>query len=131
MEGDNMAKPTGKPNGRPKKIIDYQLVEDLSQIQCTQEEISQILDISSRTLQKDEEFLRIYKKGIESGRMSLRRMQYKSAMNGNVTMQIWLGKQYLNQMDKMVVDNNAELIEAAADTLIKVRKVAEAEDDDV
>jgi hypothetical protein len=126
-----MAKPTGKPNGRPKKIIDYQLVEDLSQIQCTQEEISQILDISSRTLQKDEEFLRIYKKGIESGRMSLRRMQYKSAMNGNVTMQIWLGKQYLNQMDKMVVDNNAELIEAAADTLIKVRKVAEAEDDDV
>lgn len=131
MEGDIMAKPTGKPNGRPKKIIDYQLVEDLSQIQCTQEEISQILDISSRTLQKDEEFLRIYKKGIESGRMSLRRMQYKSAMNGNVTMQIWLGKQYLNQMDKMVVDNNAELIEAAADTLIKVRKVAEAEDDDV
>lgn len=126
-----MAKPTGKPNGRPKKIIDYQLVEDLSQIQCTQEEISQILDISSRTLQKDEEFLRIYKKGIEFGRMSLRRMQYKSAMNGNVTMQIWLGKQYLNQMDKMVVDNNAELIEAAADTLIKVRKVAEAEDDDV
>lgn len=126
-----MAKPTGKPNGRPKKIIDYQLVEDLSQIQCTQEEISQILDISSRTLQKDEEFLRIYKKGIESGRMSLRRMQYKSAMNGNVTMQIWLGKQYLNQMDKLVVDNNAELIEAAADTLIKVRKVAEAEDDDV
>jgi hypothetical protein len=126
-----MAKPTGKPNGRPKKIIDYQLVEDLSQIQCTQEEISQILDISSRTLQKDEEFLRIYKKGIESGRMSLRRMQYKSAMNGNVTMQIWLGKQYLNQMEKMVVDNNAELIEAAADTLIKVRKVAEAEDDDV
>jgi hypothetical protein len=89
------------------------------------------LDISSRTLQKDEEFLRIYKKGIESGRMSLRRMQYKSAMNGNVTMQIWLGKQYLNQMEKMVVDNNAELIEAAADTLIKVRKVAEAEDDDV
>ena len=43
MEGDNMAKPTGKPNGRPRKLSIINLLEDLSQIQCTQEEISQIL----------------------------------------------------------------------------------------
>jgi hypothetical protein len=32
--------------------------------------------------------------------MSIRRQQYKSAEGGNVTMQIWLGKQYLNQRDR-------------------------------
>ena len=51
------------PGGRPKAVIDYPLVEKLGQIQCTQEEIANILNISVRTLQRDEEFCRIYKKG--------------------------------------------------------------------
>lgn len=86
--------------GRPKKKIDYQTVEKLASIQCTQEEISNFLGISTRTLQKDEEFLRIYKKGLDNGKMSLRRWQYKKAQDGNVSMLIWLGKQYLGQTDK-------------------------------
>jgi hypothetical protein len=32
----------------------------------------------------------------------LRRMQFESANKGNVTMQIWLGKQYLGQSDHPV-----------------------------
>ena len=31
----------------------------------------------------------------------IKRLANKSAMNGNVTMQIWLGKQYLDQVDKV------------------------------
>ena len=62
MEGDNMAKPTGKPNGRPKKSSIINLLEDLSQIQCTQEEISQILIYLHGLFKKMLEFLRIYKK---------------------------------------------------------------------
>ena len=116
--------------GRPPKIIDYDLVEKLAQIQCTQEEISQILDISSRTLQKDEEFLRIHKKGIESGRMSLRRFQWESAKKGNVTMQIWLGKQYLNQSEHVVVDDQADIIKAVENTVFKVKKLAQKNDTD-
>lgn len=87
--------------GRPKKKIDYQTVEKLASIQCTQEEISNFLGISTRTLQKDDEFLRIYKKGLDNGKMSLRRWQYKKAQDGNVSMLIWLGKQYLGQTDKV------------------------------
>ena len=34
------------------------------------------------------------------GKASLRRMQGKSAQDGNVTAQIWLGKQMLGQRDK-------------------------------
>jgi len=86
--------------GRPKKKIDYELVKKLAYIQCTQEEISSILAISTRTLQRDTEFCRIYKNGMDNGKMSLRRLQWKAAEKGNNTMLIWLGKQYLNQTDK-------------------------------
>ena len=86
------------PAGRPKKEIDYATVEKLANIQCTQTEIASFLGISARTLQRDEEFLKIYQKGQENGKMSLRRIQYKLAEK-NTTMAIWLGKQYLGQKD--------------------------------
>jgi hypothetical protein len=91
---------------RPKIEIDYILCENLAKIQCTQEEIAQIVGVSVRTLQRDDEFCRVYKKGMDQGRMSLRRQQFKSAESGNVTMQIWLGKQYLNQRDRSEIDTN-------------------------
>ena len=40
---------------RPKKILDYELIEKLAHIQCTQVEIASMLDVSERTLQRDEE----------------------------------------------------------------------------
>lgn len=86
--------------GRPKKVIDYDTVEKLASIMCTQEEIASYLDISVRTLQRDKEFCRIYKKGLDKGKMSVRRYQYKLLEAGNATMGIWLGKQYLEQRDK-------------------------------
>lgn len=87
---------------RPKIEIDYQTVEKLANIQCTQEEIATFLGVSVRTLQRDEEFCRLYKKGQDNGRMSLRRLQFKHAEK-NASMAIFLGKQYLGQKD--VVEN--------------------------
>jgi hypothetical protein len=101
--------------GRPKKQIDYELVKELADIQCTQEEIAGVLNISVRTLQRDDEFCRIYKNGMLKGKMSLRRMQWASAQSGNNTMLVWLGKQYLGQSDKVETENNTnnkEMIEA-------------------
>lgn len=85
--------------GRPKKVIDYEEVTKLAGIQCTQEEIAHVLDISVRTLQRDDEFCRIYKNGMMAGKKSLRRLQWDSANKGDRTMLIWLGKQYLNQRE--------------------------------
>lgn len=93
---------------RPKKIIDYEAVEKLANIQCTQEEIANFLDLSVRTLQRDEEFCRVYKKGQEAGKMSLRRIQYKLAEK-NTAMAIFLGKQYLGQRDIVEQDNSKEI----------------------
>ena len=104
--------------GRPKKEIDYGLVEKLATIQCTQQEIANVLEVSTKTLQRDKEFCRIYKKGLEKGKMSLRRLQFKAAENGNATMLVWLGKQYLGQTDKQDISMNAD---------VKTRYVAEFE----
>lgn len=92
------------PGGRPKSAIDYAAVEKLAAIHCTQEEIASFLGVSTRTLQRDDEFCRIYKKGLETGKASLRRAQFKKALGGDTSMLIWLGKQMLGQQDHVKND---------------------------
>lgn len=92
---------------RPKFKIDYEMVEKLAAIQCTQQEIASFLGCSVDTLQRDETFCGLYKKGQENGKMSLRRIQYKLAEK-NPTMAIWLGKQYLKQRDNIEVEHDAK-----------------------
>lgn len=107
---------------RPKKEIDYEVVEKLASIQCTQEEIANFLEISVRTLQRDDEFCRIYKKGMDNGKMSLRRTQFKLAEK-NTSMAIFLGKQYLGQRDVIETDNTHE-INKVEELLSKIEKEA-------
>lgn len=90
-------------NGRPKFKIDKEILKQLAAIQCTQTEIAAVLGCSVKTLErrlKIKAYQEVFQTGKEKGKMSLRRKQYETAMSGNVTMQIWLGKQYLGQMDK-------------------------------
>ncbi len=97
--------------GRPKKEMryDYNLVEELAKIFCTQQEIANIMNVSLRTLQRDEVFCHTYIKGIDNAKSTLRRAQYKSAIeSGNVAMQIWLGKQYLGQHEPKELLDDAD-----------------------
>lgn len=110
--------------GRPKIEIDFELVEKLAHIHCTQEEIAEVLGVSTKTLQRNKEFCRIYKKGISSGKMSLRRQQWKAADRGNTAMLIWLGKQYLGQKD------DAELNAIRREELAFKKKEAEKDNGD-
>ena len=89
---------------RPKIKLDYELIEKLAGIMCTQEEIASFIGCSVDTLQRDETFCGIYKKGLNNGKMSLRRKQWKLA-DKNPTMAIWLGKQYLKQRDNIEVES--------------------------
>ena len=104
-------KPTGRPTGRPKIVIDWKSFEFGCQMQSTEEEICHWLKISKDTLLKHvkdhygETFQDIYKKLSVDGKISLRRQQFKSAMAGSVPMQIWLGKQWLNQTEKAVLSS--------------------------
>ena len=91
--------------GRPLIELDLKLLEELCTIGCTDSELAACLDVSLKTIEnrkrEDEEFLRIYKRGHESGKMSLRRRQWQKAMEGNIGMLIWLGKQLLGQKDQL------------------------------
>lgn len=98
--------------GRPLLILNekgMETIEKLASIQCIDEEIADVLDTCVDTLlnkNNKEKFKEAKQKGQSKGRVSLRRMQWKSAEGGNVTMQIWLGKQYLNQKEQQEVSNN-------------------------
>lgn len=89
---------------RPRKKIDYELLRSLRGIMCTDGEIASVLKISHDTISRrkrdDAAFAEAYESGLNEGRISLRRAQFQSAVrDGNTTMLIWLGKQYLGQTD--------------------------------
>lgn len=94
------------PVGRPRKEIDIKQLAAMCQIQCTAEECASIFDCCADTLDarlKDAgyaNFSEFYKIHSDEGKASLRRLQWKNAQNGNVAMQIWLGKQMLGQKDR-------------------------------
>lgn len=92
--------------GRPPKQIDENEVYKLAQLWCTHEEIAAHVDCSVDTL--DRHFAEIIKKGKEEGKASLRRMQWRSALDGNVSMQIWLGKVILKQKEEVNVDSSVK-----------------------
>ncbi len=98
---------------RPPTPIDYALVERLAHIHCTDEEIATLIGFTEEGFRKrkgrDKELVGSLEKGRKGGKMSLRRMQWKSAEGGNVTAQIWLGKQLLGQKDKTEQDNRGEV----------------------
>lgn len=97
--------------GRPKKEINQDQFEKLCAICCTQKEIADFFDCSIDTINRwckrtyKLTFADTYEKKSVNGKISLRRWQFKAAEAGNVTMLIFLGKQYLGQSDKIETDN--------------------------
>jgi len=83
---------------RPKLEIDPIQVERLAQLHCTNVEIAAFFGCDEGTIRK--RFSEELAKGRGTGKISLRRSQWKAAENGNVTMLIWLGKQILGQKDR-------------------------------
>lgn len=89
-----------------KKQIDPEQVRKLAAIGCTHEEIASIVKCSVDTLTR--RFLDDIEEGRNQGKSSLRRKQWEMAINGNVTMLVWLGKQYLGQTDKQAITDVTE-----------------------
>ena len=100
---------------RPKTEIDWARVDELLVAQCDGAGIASILGIHPDTLYKrcEDDFKMTFtaysqqKRG--EGKELLRAKQYELALNGDKTMLVWLGKQYLNQREK--VDSDVSLTE--------------------
>ena len=95
---------------RPKKNINQKQFETLCSIQCTEEEICNVLEVTDKTLTRwcketyGKGFSDVYAEKRDLGKVSLRRQQWKAAEKGNITMQIWLGKQLLKQSESPIQD---------------------------
>lgn len=102
-----------KKRGRPANPIDYAIVEALETFLPTDHELESTMQLAEGTAAKrkrwDKEFRQAYTRGRERGKMSLRRMQWTSAEGGSVQMQIWLGKQYLDQKDHQEVEHSGQI----------------------
>lgn len=99
---------------RPRIEIDIDQFKKLCAIQCTLEEISAWFKCSEDTIERwckrelKMSFADAFKTWSADGKISLRRNQFKMAEH-NVSMAIWLGKQYLGQREHQeIVFNNSD-----------------------
>lgn len=101
--------------GRPKIKIDVNQFEKLCHLQCTLVEISEYFGCSEDTIYRwcklhyGLTFAEIFKKKSSGGRISLRRSMFEAALKGNITMMIWLSKQYLGMSDKQEVKQSSQV----------------------
>ncbi len=120
---------------RPKTAIDWEKVNEYLKAQCSKTSIAEVLGINVETLYRrcKEEFnigFDAYSQQKRSeGKEALRKLQYDTAFGKvnekyieklkdtiyicepNTTMMIWLGKQYLEQSDKVEAKNQNTNIE--------------------
>lgn len=103
--------------GRPPLEVlqtdqDWETLYGLLKIQATIEECASYFDCSEDTLNRrisekhSLTFAGLFKLKAGHGRVSLRRKQWQTALAGNPTMLIFLGKNHLGQADKMEHSGN-------------------------
>ena len=103
----------------PRKEVDWEKVDSLCKMHCTALEIIEYLNATSdENLSYDTYDRRAHedkgasfaeyvnKRHLAFARPKLRELQWKAASNGNVSMLIWLGKQYLDQKEPQHEDKS-------------------------
>ena len=100
-------KKNGNGTGRHLIDVDWDEVIELCKIQCTQDEIAAVTNISVDTLDRASKrenecsFAEFYAQKRLGGHVSIRRQQFARINEGSDTMLIWAGKNYLDQKDKI------------------------------
>ena len=107
--------------GRPRIVIDIEILKNLASIGCPDYEIASVLNISAKTLKRN--YADIIEQFKEKGKASLRKKMWdKAVKKDNTHMQIWLSKNYLGMKDRtqtesiveplpLIIDAKAEEIE--------------------
>jgi hypothetical protein len=92
---------------RHKAEISEREVSNYAKLGATNQEIADMVGCSEATIRG--RFCEIVAKSRSERKIKLRQMQWKSAEAGNVTMQIWLGKNELGQVDQQKIDHDGKL----------------------
>lgn len=102
-----------------KSEIDPGQVEQLAARFWKNTEIASFFGCSEGTIRKG--FPKELQKGRELGKGKLRDAQLAAAFKGSAALLIWLGKQYLDQTEKVEVTNN-ELMKEELEVLTPTQK---------
>ena len=99
--------------GRKAANIDEEQVRALARLGCTWDEIADVIQVSRTTfgkyLREKKSLREAYDRGLSEGDVSIRRAQYDAAMSGKSAMLIWLGKNRLNQTDRVETKTENEI----------------------
>lgn len=115
--------------GRPKAEIDrgaFEALMDLPFITC--EAAAGVFGVCKETIVRfvkreyQVTFAELKEQKKENIKTKLAAKQYQIAMKGNVSMLIWLGKQYLEQKDKSEIKGELDIKLSLADRMAKARE---------
>jgi hypothetical protein len=101
-----------KPTGRPRIKLDPKQAKIFGYFRATYDTMAEQIGCHIDTIRaamqdEDSEFSKAYKKGFSSMKMKLSEAQVKTAIEEhNPTLLVWLGKQYLDQKDNPMPDED-------------------------
>ena len=109
-----------KGAGRPKIVVDIEILKNLASIGCPTYEIASVMGVSARTLKRN--YADIIEQFREKGKASLRKKMWdKAVKKDNTNMQIWLSKNYLGMKDRTQTESIVEplplIIDAKAEEI--------------
>ena len=102
-----------KPIGRPRIELDPKQAKIFGYFRATYDTMAEQIGCHVDTIRaamqdENSEFSKAYKNGFSSMKMKLSEAQVKTAIDEhNPTHLVWLGKQYLNQKDNPMPDEDA------------------------
>jgi hypothetical protein len=101
-----------KPTGRPRIELDPKQAKIFGYFRATYDTMAEQIGCHVDTIRaamqdEDSEFSKAYKNGFSSMKMKLSEAQVKTAIEEhNPTLLVWLGKQYLDQKDNPMPDED-------------------------
>ena len=101
-----------KPVGRPRIELDPEQAKIFGYFRATYDTMAEQIGCHVDTIRaamqdEDSEFSKAYKNGFSSMKMKLSEAQVKTAIEEhNPTLLVWLGKQYLDQKDNPMPDED-------------------------
>lgn len=91
---------TGEPKkqaGRPRAKVDAKQVGKLAELGCTSDEIGEWFNVDGSVIRRN--FGHVMRQAKAKTKAKLRNAQLETALKGDKTMLVWLGKQLLSQSD--------------------------------
>ena len=102
-------KKRGRPKGSTTVVIDAEQVRKLARMQCTYDEIADVLGIARSTFQlklQEPAVRQAYDSGRSQGKMALRTKMFERAIDQSDRLAIFLAKNYLGMSEVVKVNED-------------------------